>query len=64
MIKTTMAHKSGGRPGTLSHGRIVGQPSSKNVIKTTMSKTGGGADGFAYKSSGSGKIRTTVKSCC
>ena len=48
MIKTTMSHKSGRTPSVMAK-NIPGNPSSKSVIRTTMSKPSCKADGFVYK---------------
>jgi hypothetical protein len=55
MIKTTMSHKSGRSPGTMAK-NIPGSPSSKNVIRTTVSKKSCQADNFVYRKSGCGGI--------
>ena len=57
-----MEHKSGRSPSTMAK-NIPGQLTSRNVIRTTMAKTGGKADGFVYKKSGSRPITTNVKGC-
>ena len=54
-MKTTMEHKSGRSPGSMAK-NIPGHPSSKNVIRTTVSKPSCRADNFVYKSRGCGHI--------
>ena len=51
-----MAHKSGRSPSTMTR-NIPGQPSSQNVIRTSVKKTGGRADGFVYHKSGCKDIK-------
>lgn len=54
-MKTTMAHKSGRTPGVMAK-NITGYPGSRNVIRTTVKKTGGAQDKFVYRKSGCGGI--------
>jgi hypothetical protein len=49
MIDSTMAHKSGRKPGNLKNGKICGEPSSQKVINTSVSKPRASADGFACR---------------
>lgn len=48
-ITTTMVHKIGRNPGTLKNGKVLGHPSSQNVIETSVSKKACQKDGFAYR---------------
>lgn len=51
-----MAHKSGRQPSTMER-NIPGQLTSRNVIRTTVSKSGGRADKFVYHKSGCKDIK-------